>query len=107
LDVPLLPGPSGLCRWAWLANRPPGAIGRRLGLPASHILLNTSHTHCGPAVGTWAYADYRPPGSLYLSELEAASVEAACRARENVREATLWAGQGRTALSEMSAHGIR
>lgn len=80
------------------ADRYKGAIGRRLDLRPSQILLNTSHSHVGPAVGTWAYADYRPPDRLYLGELESATVRAACRAHGTAREVTLWAGSTQTTL---------
>ncbi len=80
------------------ADRYKGAIGRKIDLAPKQILLNTSHTHVGPSVGTWAYADYTPPDRLYLRELERAVVSAACQARDAAREITLWAGDTRSAL---------
>ena len=74
------------------ADRYKGAIGRRLDLLPRQILLNTSHSHTGPSVGRWAFADYNPPDRLYLDELERACVAAACDAHGALREATLWAG---------------
>ncbi|MBE9479533.1 MAG: hypothetical protein IMY80_06160, partial [Chloroflexi bacterium] len=71
------------------ADRYKGAIGRRMDLAPRQILLNTSHTHVGPSVGTWAYADYMPPDRFYLRDLERAIVSAACQAREAAREVTL------------------
>jgi len=80
------------------ADRYKGAIGRRIDLSPRQILLNTSHTHVGPSVGTWAYADYNPPDRLYLCELESATVAAAHSAKENACEVTLWAGTGKSSL---------
>lgn len=78
------------------SDRLKGAIGRRIDLLPRQILLNASHTHCGPSVGTWAYADYVGPDTLYLQQLEAAVVRAACAARENARPASLLAGETRS-----------
>ncbi|MBM3235512.1 hypothetical protein FJZ31_04370 [Candidatus Poribacteria bacterium] len=80
------------------ADRYKGAIGRKIDFSPRQILLNTSHTHVGPSVGTWGYADYKPPERLYLRELESATVAAACQAKENAREVTLWAGTGKSSL---------
>jgi len=72
------------------------AIGRALGLEPHQILLATTHTHAGPATGTWAYAEDLPPRDAYLAQLEAATVRAATEARAAAREATLWAARGHT-----------
>lgn len=83
------------------ADRYKGAIGNELDLSPRQILLNTSHTHCGPMVGTtWAYADYGlgVADRFYRDELEQAIVQAALHARERAAEVTLWAGAGRTTL---------
>lgn len=77
------------------ADRYKGAIGRALNLSPKQILLNTSHTHTGPKVGTWYYT---LSDTHYLNWLEQAIVKAACDARDSAREATLWAGSTRTAL---------
>jgi neutral ceramidase len=77
------------------ADRFKGAIGGRLGLPPSKILLNTSHTHTGPKVGNWYYT---PSDYLYLDELEKRTVEAAVVAKRNSAGATLWAGEARTSV---------
>jgi len=60
------------------ADRFKGAIGRRMDLSPRQILLNTSHTHTGPKVGSW---DYTPSDILYLQFLENAIVETALEAR--------------------------
>ena len=80
------------------ADRYKGAIGRRLDLLPRQILLNTSHNHVSPAVGTWYSAGYEPPDRLYLNDLERATVSAACRAFEARQDVTMWAGVTRSAL---------
>jgi hypothetical protein len=77
------------------ADRFKGAIGGRLGLPPSRILLNTSHTHTGPKVGNWYYT---PSDPLYVNELEKRILEAAAAAKGNAVAATLWAGETRTGV---------
>lgn len=77
------------------ADRFKGAIGRRLDLAPRRILLNTSHTHTGPKVGTWFYT---PSDPFYLNRLESAIVTAALRAKGSACEVTLWAGEGATDL---------
>jgi neutral ceramidase len=78
------------------ADRLKGAIGRHLGLAPRQILLNTSHTHDGPSVGSWGYQLYRPPDRRYLQQLETAVVRAACQAADRAEEASLWAGLTRS-----------
>ena len=80
------------------ADRFKGVIGRLLDLTPRQILLNSSHSHVGPASGYWAYGDYLPPEHLYLRELEAAVVEVVRAAREQARPVSVWAGAGRTAV---------
>jgi len=77
------------------ADRFKGAIGRAVGLSPTQILLNTSHTHTGPKVGTWLYSQSDP---LYLNELELAILKAVNKAKENMEEVTLWAGTARSDL---------
>lgn len=78
------------------ADRYKGAIGRKIDLAPSQILLNTSHSHTGPKVGTWLYDP--PSDPLYLQMLEYAIVSAACQAKDSAVEATVWAGATRSAL---------
>ena len=80
------------------ADRYKGAMGRHLDLYPRQILLNTSHNHVGPAVGTWYSAGYEAPDLRYLQQLEAATVEAALKARACMREVTLWSGVTRSAI---------
>jgi len=74
------------------------AIGRAVGLQAHEVLLASTHTHAGPATGTWAYAEDLPPRDAYLAELETATVRAATEAKTTARDATLWAARGRTTV---------
>ena len=65
------------------ADRYKDAIGSKLDLSPGEILLNTSHTHCGPMVGTtWAYATHGLgiAERSYADELEQAIVQAALAA---------------------------
>jgi len=80
------------------ADRYKGAIGRVLDLSPRQILLNTTHNHVGPAVGTWYSAGYQPPDLLYLNDLERATVRAARQAHDAMREVTVWSGTTRSAL---------
>ena len=80
------------------ADRYKGAIGRVMDLLPSQILMNTSHNHVSPGVGTWYSAGYEPPDRLYLGDLERATVRVACEAREAMREVALWVGKTRSKL---------
>lgn len=80
------------------ADRLKGAIGRRIDLTPRQIVLNASHTHAGPSVGTWYYAGYQAPDRAYLDDLVEATVSAALGARDAACEVTLWAGATRSAL---------
>lgn len=71
------------------------AIRRRLRLRPEQILLNASHNHVSPAVGTWYGA---PPQKEYLRQLGHAVVNAAVSARNSAREVTIWAGTTRSRL---------
>jgi neutral ceramidase len=77
------------------ADRFKGAIGRRFDLKPSQILLNTSHTHTGPKVGSW---DYTSSDILYLQFLEKAIIQAVSQARNSKREVTVWAGASTSEL---------
>ena len=80
------------------ADRYKGAIGRAIDLLPRQILMNASHNHVGPAVGTWYSAGYEAPDRLYLNDLERATLTAACQARDSIREVTLTAGATRSKL---------
>lgn len=74
-----------------------GAIGRTLGLAPRQILINTSHTHLGPMIGTaWTYAQFWEPQTFYMDQVQNAMIETALQARATAKEATLWAGVTKT-----------
>jgi hypothetical protein len=73
-----------------------GAIGRKIDLAPRQILLNTSHNHVGPKVGTWQYDP--PSDPVYLQAVEYAIVDAAFQARDSMVEVTLWAGATRSSV---------
>ena len=77
------------------ADRFKGAIGRVFDLAPSQILLNTSHTHTGPKVGSW---DYTKSDELYLSFLEKSILKAAVEAKKNAVPVTLWAGKTKSEI---------
>ena len=80
------------------ADRFKGALGREFDLLPRQILINTSHNHVSPSVGTWYWAGYRPADRLYVNQLERATLQAARRAKAEMREATMWASFGDTDL---------
>src|SRR3989304_1132182 len=57
------------------ADRFKGALGREFDLLPRQILINTSHNHVSPAVGTWYWAGYRPADRLYLNQIERATLQ--------------------------------
>ena len=67
-----------------------GAIGRRLDLSPARILLNTSHSHVGPMVGTWYDAH---PDPDYVDQLCEATVQAAHEAHAAARQVTVHVGE--------------
>jgi hypothetical protein len=77
-----------------------GEIERRFGIPRARIMLNTSHTHCGPVL-SGALTDIYPLDDAqqrliqsYTAGLAATFVRTAGEALSNMSPATLWAGQG-------------
>jgi neutral ceramidase len=80
------------------SDRFKGALGRALGVLPAQILLSATHTHAGPAVGTWYSSDYVMPDPLYMRFLEAAVLKAGLAARDAAEEAVLSAGMARSTL---------
>lgn len=80
------------------ADRLKGAIGRHMDVLPRAILINASHSHSGPRVGTWHYAGYVPPDRPYLDRLEDAVVRASCEARDAALPVRISAGATRTRL---------
>ncbi|MBI4579871.1 MAG: hypothetical protein HY718_09225, partial [Planctomycetes bacterium] len=80
------------------ADRFKGALGREFDLLPRQILINTSHNHVSPAVGTWYWAGYLPAERLYVDQLERATLQAVRQAHEEMREVSMWAGVGTSEL---------
>lgn len=73
-------------------------LGDRLGLQPRQIMLNTSHSHVTPRIGTWAWGGHTPPDTVYVEKVRQATLAAAEQAREAVREVTVQAGMGKSAI---------
>jgi hypothetical protein len=80
------------------ADRLKGAVGRATDLAPRQILINASHTHSGGWASQWGDTATLAPDWAWLDLVERRSIEAARRARDCVRPATLWAGTGHTSL---------
>lgn len=73
------------------------AIARAVGISRSRVLLNASHNHAAPAADLATQEILNPHGFEFLSyswlgRMKAAFVDAACRAKEERRQATVEAG---------------
>lgn len=92
------------------ADRIKGAVGARLDLAPRQILLNASHSHTSPAVGTWGFHHYLAPDCLYLDELCNATVRCAGQAMERARPARIEGAMGRSIIPmsrrSFSAEGV-
>jgi len=71
------------------------ALRRELDLLPRQVLLNASHSHVGPSVGTWYRA---PTDDAYIDLLEAATLEAARAARTSAEPVSIQAGVGRSSV---------
>ena len=80
------------------ADRFKGALGREFDLAPRQILLNSSHNHAGCMVGTWYWAGVFPPDRSYLSQLTQATMTAARKAHDSMREAKMSVEVGKTTL---------
>jgi hypothetical protein len=80
------------------ADRFRGALGRAYGMPLRQVLLNFSHTHVGPRTATWGYAGFEVSETLYMDELEAATLRAARAAIDGARDVRIEAGRTETRL---------
>lgn len=86
-------------------------IGRFLDILPRQILLNTSHTHVGPALGTWGYNGFDcPPDTDYVELVARATADAARAAEATARDATVWVTSTTTSLPvsrrKLDADGI-
>ncbi|MPY90054.1 MAG: hypothetical protein GEU99_19295 [Luteitalea sp.] len=83
-----------------MTERVATAAERRYGLPRARLLLNASHTHCGPVVDDMlsvAYdltAEQRDTIHVYSRELETKVVAVIGEALERLRPASLSVGEG-------------
>src|SRR5258708_4271300 len=76
------------------------SIGRRVGVPAEHVLVNFSHTHLGPMLPGWQRdsADQQALQERYLAALEDQLVGAAVAADCRLAPARLGVAKGRAPL---------
>ena len=75
-----------------------GMLARNLKLWPSQVLMATSHTHAGPATGTFSDLFDAPPLRDYLRQIENAMLQGARQARDGARTVRLRAGTGRSTL---------
>lgn len=80
------------------ADRLKAAVGRALDLSPRQILINTSHTHCGPHTSNYATHASLPPDRPWLEVVERQSIAAASEARTTTQPVTLYAATGRCRL---------
>ena len=80
-----------------LADRYKGAIGRHFDIYASHILINSSHTHAGPLVAKQVFWDDYPD-EAYLAFLEQQILHTVNEARTRREEVRLSYGEGKTSI---------
>jgi len=71
-----------------------GAMGRAMDVKPSQIFLNTTHTHAGPRMTSWAYSG--APDEIYLDRLEGAMIASARASKEKTRPVTITAGETTT-----------
>ena len=80
------------------ADRLKGVLGREFGLLPERILMNASHTHAGPGVGSYNALFYTPPLRDYLSKVEAGTVAASREAIAGRKEVRVRTGMARTTV---------
>lgn len=74
-------------------------IAAESGIRADHILLAGTHTHGGPALGTYSGEPQSPEQNAYLDELEQKLAAAAVEAKRNLRPARIGFGTGRASVN--------
>lgn len=78
-------------------DRIQGFLGRHLDLLPRQILINFTHTHFGPALGTWAYIHQNGwVDSIYFDRVEQATLKAAKQAQSQMRTVSVWVGKDQT-----------
>jgi hypothetical protein len=76
-----------------------GRIAAESGIRADHILLAGTHTHGGPALGTYSGEPQSAEQTAYLDELEKKLAAAAVEARGNLRPARIGFGTGKASVN--------
>jgi hypothetical protein len=71
-------------------------VGGKVGVPASHVMLNMSHNHSAPAFPGWIEVDPAQASmkQRYQDDFVRATLEAAEEASHNLQEARIGAGKG-------------
>jgi len=80
------------------SDRLKAAAGRVLDMSPRQILINASHTHCGPHTSNYTTNESLPPDRIWLEVLERKTIDTACRAKSEQRRVTLHAAEGRCRL---------
>jgi hypothetical protein len=83
------------------AERMRERIGRRLNMPAGHVLLNASHTHSGPTFPGWQPEEAPEQAVLqqrYVGVLEETLVGVSAMAADQLRAVRIGAGKGSAPL---------
>jgi hypothetical protein len=71
-------------------------IKERFGLKPDQILINASHTHCGPVINKFFYPEWDPE---YTATLAQQTVDAIARALNDMEDGRLWMARGSCTLS--------
>ena len=78
------------------ADRWRGVISRELGVRADAVLLAYTHTHAGPAIGTYLDLEFAAPRRDYVRFLETTLIDTARKAIAGAREARIRATRSKT-----------
>jgi hypothetical protein len=76
-------------------------IGVQLGIPAEHVLINTSHTHLGPTLPGWHITECPEQNRMqqrYLDVLEESLIGVSALADRQKQPARIGAGTGKTSI---------
>ena len=77
-------------------DRIKGILAFRYRILPENILINTSHTHCGPKVDDWKY--YPQSDLLYLDHLIKVTIHCVALARQNAKPAEMFAAETHSRL---------
>lgn len=81
------------------ADRWRGVLSRELGIPGHAICLAYTHTHAGPAIGTYLELEFEPPRRDYIRLLEERLIAAARAAVASARDARLQSTAAKTKVT--------